>query len=115
MKKIKTIAILFILFLSFSANAQDKLKEKATEQAKEFNLKLGKESLTPEQENLLVTLFMEKQKEIRNAKKDVSNEEEQKTKIKEINKKFSKRIVDEVLNEKQKVALKENVKASKNN
>ena len=115
MKKIKISAILFILFISFSANAQDKLKEKATEQAKEFNLKLGNESLTSEQETMLVSLFMEKQKEIRTVKKDVTNEDEQKAKIKEIHKMYAKRISDKILNDKQKLALKENAKTMKNN
>lgn len=113
MKKIKISAILFIIFLSFSANAQDKLKEKATEQAKEFNLKLGNESLTSEQEGLLVSLFIEKQKEIRAVKKEVANEDEQKNKVKEIHKIYAKRISDEILNDKQKMALKENAKKNK--
>lgn len=107
MKKIKIFTILFISLLSFSVNAQDKLNEKAIEQVKEFNTKLGNEKLTSSQEIKLTELFVEKQKAIKAVKKEVTEEEEQKLKIKELHKFYSKKISDEILNEKQKVALKE--------
>lgn len=107
MKKFKIITVLFITLLSFSVNAQDKQKEKAVELTNEFNLKLGNEKLSPDQETKMIKLFIERQTEIKLVKKEITDEEEQKVKIKEIYKNYSKRIADEVLNEKQKVALKE--------
>lgn len=107
MKKIKIITFLLVTLLSFSANAQDKLKEKAIEQVKEFNSKLGEEKLTSTQETKLIDLFIEKQKQIKTIKSEVLDEVAQKEKIKEVHKTFSKKIADEILNEKQKAALKE--------
>lgn len=107
MKKIKIITVLFITLLSFSVNAQDKLNEKAIEQVKEFNAKLGDEKLSPSQETKLTELYVEKQKAIKAVKKEVTDEEEQKIKVKELHKFYSKKISDEILNEKQKAALKE--------
>ncbi len=107
MKKIKFITVLFIALLSFSINAQEKLKEKAVEQVQEFNVKLGNEKLSPEQETKLTELYVEKLKAIKAVKKEVTDEEEQKIKVKELHKFYSKKISDEILNEKQKAALKE--------
>ena len=107
MKQIKIIIILFISLMSFSVNAQDKLNEKAIEQVKEFNTKLGNEKLSSEQEAKLTELYVEKQKAIKAVKKEVTDEAVQKEKIKEVHKSFSKRISNEILNEKQKAALKE--------
>lgn len=115
MKKIKTVTFLFVLSLTSISHAQDKMKEKATEQVKEFNLKLDNETLTSEQETLLVALFAEKQKEIRAVKKEVSSEEDQKKKIKEIQKKYSKKISDEILTDKQRKVLKESSKNQEKN
>ena len=107
MKHLKTITILFILLLSFSVNAQDKMKEKAIELTKEFNAKLAEEILSVDQETKMNALFVERQNEIKVIKKEVADEETQKLKIKEVYKSYAKKISDEVLNEKQKLALKE--------
>lgn len=107
MKKLKKITILLIFLLCYSVNAQDKMKEKAIELTAEFNTKLGAEKLSTDQETKMIALFEEKQKEIRSIKKEVTDEEEQKEKIKEVHKAYSKKIAVEILNEKQKLALKE--------
>ena len=107
MKQIKFIAVVLMMFMSFSISAQEKLKEKAIELTKEFNLKLGVEKLSADQETKMIALFEEKQIEIRTIKKQVTDEEEQKEKIKEVHKNYSKKIASEILNEKQKLALKE--------
>lgn len=107
MKKIKFIAVLLMMFISFSISAQEKIKEKAIELTKEFNEKLGVEKLSIEQESQLINLFIEKQKEIKAIKKEFTNEEEQKEKIKEVHKSYSKKIAEQILNDKQKLALKE--------
>lgn len=107
MKQIKFIAVVLMMFMSFSISAQEKLKEKAIELTKEFNQKLGVEKLSADQETKMIALFEEKQKEIRTIKKEVTDEEEQKEKIKEVHKAYSKKIAAEILNEKQKLALKE--------
>lgn len=107
MKQIKFIAVLLMMFISFSISAQEKIKEKAIELTKEFNEKLGVEKLSIEQESQLINLFIEKQKEIKAIKKEYTNEEEQKEKIKEVHKSYSKKIAEQILNDKQKLALKE--------
>lgn len=114
MKHLKTITILFITLLSFSVSAQDKIKEKAIELTKEFNAKLGEEKLSVDQEAKMNALFVERQNEIKAIKKDVADEETQKLKIKEVYKLYAKKISDEILNEKQKTALKEFNKNNKN-
>ena len=106
MKQIKIIAILFISLLSFSVNAQEKLKEKAIEQVKEFNTKLGDEKLSPDQETKLTALYVEKLKAIKAVKKEIADEEEQKVKVKELYKKYAK-LTQEILTKEQKIALKE--------
>lgn len=107
MKPIKYVIILLFLFFNYSVFSQDRIKQKATELTKEFNQKLGVEKLSPDQETKMIALFEEKQKEIRTIKKEVTDEEEQKEKIKEVHKAYSKKIAAEILNEKQKLALKE--------
>mgnify|MGYP000155886295 CR=1 FL=1 len=106
MKQIKIITILFIALLSFSVNAQDKLNEKAIEQVKELNVKLGDEKLSPDQETKLTELYIEKLKAIKAVKKEVADEEEQKVKVKELYKKYAK-LTQEILTKEQKIALKD--------
>lgn len=107
MKQIKTVTILLIMFFSFSVNAQDKMKEKAVELTKELNTKLGTEKLSADQESKVVAIYLERQNEIKVAKNEITDEVAQKAKIKEIHKTYAKKIMDEILNEKQKAALKE--------
>jgi DNA-binding protein H-NS len=114
MKHLKTITILFIMLLSFSVSAQDKMKEKAIELTKEFNAKLAEEKLSVDQETKMIALFIERQNEIKTIKKDITDEETQKLKIKEVYKSYAKRISDEILTGKQKAALKEYNKNNKN-
>lgn len=108
MKKLKLIVALAFIFVSTSnVLAQEKLKEKAAEQTKELNAKLGSETLTAEQETKVTALYVEKIKEIRNVKNEITDEAAQKEKTKEIHKSYSKRISEEILTEKQRAALKE--------
>lgn len=107
MKTKQLFQIILLIFFSLTTNAQEKINEKAIELTKEFNLKLGEEKLSTEQESKMIILFIEKQNEVKKVKKEIIDEEQQKLKIKELHKLYSKKISEEILNEKQKAALKE--------
>ncbi|MQP25663.1 hypothetical protein GFJ94_11375 [Flavobacterium sp. LMO8] len=109
MKKIKIITVLFVILFSFSVNAQEKLEDKANAQVKEMKEKLSSanaQELTAEQEKGLTAIYLEKLKDIKKVKKEVADDTQQKEKIKELNKLYSKKIFDTVLTKEQKASLK---------
>lgn len=108
MKKIKNITILFVLLFSLTIQAQDKLEQKAAEMTKELNVKLGEAKLTSEQEQKATAIYVEKLKEIRDLRKSETDAEKLKEQLKEVHKKYAKRLADEVLTKDQKEAFKQN-------
>ena len=110
MKKSKSFLMFtFLLLITNFLNAQENLEEKANKLVAEMSEKLINAEapiLTLDQEKNLTTLYLEKLKEIKAIKKEVSNNEEQKEKIKEVNKSYGKKVYDTILTKEQKTALK---------
>lgn len=106
--KLFKIFFVFVIALTFTNNvvAQEKLEEKAKEMAKEYNQKLGDFPLTSVQEEQLSAVFLEKMKEIKEIKSKEETDVDKDAKIKEVHKKYAKRINDEILTKEQKTALK---------
>ena len=115
MKTIKTIIVTLIMtFFSHSTFAQDKIESKAAELVQEMNSKLTDATkLTPEQQKLMLQLYVEKIKEVRAAKKEITDEVAQKEKVSEINKTYGKKIQETILTKEQREALKEYRKNNK--
>lgn len=115
MKTLKTLAIAVVLFLTTQVSfAQEKLEQKAAGLVKEMNAKLTDATkLTPDQEKQLLQIYIEKIKEVRAAKNEITDETAQKEKVKEINKTYGKKINETILTKEQKEALKEYRKNNK--
>jgi hypothetical protein len=115
MKSLKLIATTLLLALFTQVSfAQDKLEQKATEMVKVMNAKLSDATkLTNEQEKQLLQLYVEKIKQIKSVRKEITDEVLQKEKVKEINKEYGKKIHETILNKEQKAALKEYRKNNK--
>ncbi len=111
MIKILKICIIICLFLATNLNyAQEKVEDKANSLLVEMKEKLksaSAEELTADQEKQLLQLYTDKVKEIKKIRKEITDEAEQKEKIKEINKATAKKVNDEVLTKNQKTALRE--------
>jgi len=106
MKKILLVLILISGFTFSSFGQSEKLKEKATELVEKLNTQITagdkSQGLSDEQREQVAAIHIERIKESRKAKKDGASEED----IKAINKKYYKKVYDEVLTKEQKQARK---------
>lgn len=108
----KTLKLLFTAFLftvmSQTSFAQDKLETKADALVKEMSDKLATSDfkVSDEQAKLLKVVYLKKVTQIKDTKKEITDETAQKEKIKELNKAISKEIFDTILTKDQKAFLK---------
>lgn len=111
MKKIRLILIVFAVISATALSAQEKGKQtteqRATEQVNLLKTKVGEAKLTEEQEKKIYGITLEKLNEIKQARKDIQDQQVLDEKIKEIQKKYGKKIFEEVLSKEQKAAVKE--------
>lgn len=110
MKKTIYTALLLMCF-TFSSFAQsDKMKEQATQKIEKINTQItnGNENvaLTNSQKEKIYTLEFEKLKKIKRLRKEVSDKDELKEKIKALNKEEAKEISQNILTKEQKKARK---------
>lgn len=110
MRTLKIALVALATTLATSLYSQEKIEQKAAEQTKEFNLKLGEQKLNAEQEKQVTAIYVEKLKEMKELNKNQPTDEQKK----EVHKKYSKQI-SELLTKEQKAALKEYNEKNKKN
>lgn len=110
MKTLRILILAVTTMFTTTFYAQNKLEQKAIEQTKEFNQKLGEQKLTVDQEKQVTAIYAEKLKEMRELNKKEATEEEKKA----AHKKYSKQISD-LLTKEQKAALKDYNQKNKKN
>lgn len=102
MKNLKTLVVVLATMFTTTIYAQEKLEQKAAEQTKEFNQKLGEQKLSADQEKQVTAIYVEKLKEMKELVKKQATDEEKKG----VQKKYSKQVND-LLSKEQKAALKD--------
>lgn len=110
MKNFKILLVALATMFATSIYAQDKIEQKAAEQTKEFNLKLGEQKLSADQEKQVTAINVEKLKEMKELNNKQASDEEKKA----AHKKYSKQISD-LLSKEQKAALKDYNEKNKKN
>ncbi len=110
MRTLKIALVALATTLATSLYSQEKIEQKAAEQTKEFNLKLGEQKLNAEQEKKVTAIYVEKLIEMKKLNKNQPTDEQKK----EMHKKYSKQI-SELLTKEQKAALKDYNEKNKKN
>lgn len=110
MKKIIFTALLLIGFTFSGFSQSDKMKEKANQKIEKINTQITngneKVALTDAQKEKIYTLEIEKLKKIKSLRKEITDKEVLKEKIKALNKEEGKEISQNILTKEQKKARK---------